>query len=158
MIRIRGINKLNPKVVRILRLLRLRQLHNGVFVRVNKAAVNMLRRVEPYITYGYPSRDTVRKLIYKRGYGKINGQRIPLTNNNLIEKTLGKKHNIICIEDLINEINSVGDHFKEANNFLWPFKLNPPRGGFVSKRHPIQRGGDWGNREELINDLILKML
>lgn len=51
-IRIRGINKLNPKVIRILRLLRLRQLHNGVFVRLNKASINMLRRVEPYITYG----------------------------------------------------------------------------------------------------------
>ena len=52
-IRIRGINKLNPKVTRILRLLRLRQLHNGVFVRLNKASINLLRRVEPYITYGY---------------------------------------------------------------------------------------------------------
>ena len=52
-IRIRGINKLNPKVTRILRLLRLRQIHNGVFVRLNKASINMLRRVEPYITYGY---------------------------------------------------------------------------------------------------------
>ena len=51
-IRIRGINKLNPKVTRILRLLRLRQLHNGVFVRLNKASINLLRRVEPYITYG----------------------------------------------------------------------------------------------------------
>ena len=51
-IRIRGINKLNPKVVRILRLLRLRQLHNAVFIRINKATINMLRRVEPYIAYG----------------------------------------------------------------------------------------------------------
>lgn len=157
-IRIRGINKLNPKVVRILRLLRLRQIHNGVFLRVNKASVNMLRRVEPYITYGYPSRDTVRKLIYKRGYGKVDGQRIPLTNNSIIEGVLGKKQNIVCVEDLINEINTVGPFFKEANNFLWPFKLTPPRGGFISKRHPIQRGGDWGNREDLINQLIAKML
>jgi len=157
-VRIRGILKLNPKVTRILRLLRLRQLHNGVFVRVNKASINMLRRVEPYITYGYPSRDNIRKLIYKRGYGKVDGQRIPLTNNNIIEGVLGKKHNIICVEDLINEIYTVGPAFKEANNFLWPFKLNPPRGGFISKRHPVQRGGDWGNREDLINTLISRML
>jgi large subunit ribosomal protein L7e len=51
-IRIRGINQLNPRVVRILRLLRLRQLHNGTFVRLNKASINLLRRVEPYITFG----------------------------------------------------------------------------------------------------------
>jgi large subunit ribosomal protein L7e len=118
----------------------------------------MLRRVEPYITYGYPSRDNIRRLIYKRGYGKVDGRRIPLNNNNIIEGVLGKKHNIICTEDLINEINSVGPAFKEANNFLWPFKLSPPRGGFVSKRHPVQRGGDWGNREDLINVLISKMI
>ena len=51
-VRIRGINQLNPRVVRILRLLRLRQLHNGTFVRLNKASINLLRRVEPYITFG----------------------------------------------------------------------------------------------------------
>ena len=52
-IRIRGVNHLDPRTVRILRLLRLRQLHNGAFVRINKATVNLLRRVEPYITFGY---------------------------------------------------------------------------------------------------------
>ena len=55
-----------------MRLLRLRQLHNGVFVKLNKATINMLRRVEPYITYGYLTRETVSKLIYKRGFGKVN--------------------------------------------------------------------------------------
>lgn len=89
-------NKLNPRCVRILRLLRLRQLHNGAFVRVNKASVNLLRRVEPYITFGYPSRETIKRLIYKRGFGKVNKQRIPLTNNSIIEQSLGK-HGIICI-------------------------------------------------------------
>lgn len=101
MIRIRGVNKLNPRCVRILRLLRLRQLHNGAFVRVNKASVNLLRRVEPYITFGYPSRETIKNLIYKRGFGKVNKQRIPLTNNSVIEQVLGK-YGIVCIEDLIN--------------------------------------------------------
>ena len=52
-IRIRGVNHLDPRTVRILRILRLRQLHNGAFVRINKATVNLLRRVEPYITFGY---------------------------------------------------------------------------------------------------------
>ena len=52
-IRIRGVNKLNPRTIRILMLLRLRQLHNGAFVRINKATTNLLRRVEPYMTFGY---------------------------------------------------------------------------------------------------------
>ena len=40
-------------------------------VQINKATLNMLRRVEPYITWGTPNLKTVRELIYKRGYGKV---------------------------------------------------------------------------------------
>jgi large subunit ribosomal protein L7e len=137
--------------------LRLRQIHNGVFVRVNKASANLLRRVEPYITFGYPSRETIRKLVLKRGFGKVNKQRIPLSNNEIVSESLNKQ-NINSVEDLINEIHTVGTHFKEANNFLWPFKLRAPRGGFAAKRHPFQRRGDWGNREEFINQLVARML
>ena len=55
----------------------------------------------------------VKELIYKRGYGKVNKQRIPLTENAIIEANLGK-HGIICIEDLVHEIISVGPHFKAS--------------------------------------------
>ena len=60
----------------------------------------MLKIVEPYIAYGYPSVKSVRDLIYKRGYGKIDKQRIALTDNQLIEANLGK-YGIVCMEDLI---------------------------------------------------------
>jgi large subunit ribosomal protein L7e len=74
-----------------------------VFVRLNKATMNMVRRVEPYVTYGYPSPSMIRKLIYKRGYGKVSGSRIPLTDNSIVEATLAK-HGIASVEDLIHEI------------------------------------------------------
>ncbi len=64
-----------------MRLLRIRQIHNAVFVRVNTATQNMLRRVEPYVTFGYPSLKTIRDLVYKRGFLKVNKSRIPITNN-----------------------------------------------------------------------------
>ena len=64
----------------------------------------------------------------------------------------------MSVEDLIHEIVTCGAHFKEANNFLWPFKLNSPKKGIEKKRHPYQNGGAWGNREEQINHLIHKML
>ncbi len=47
-----SINNLAPKPKKILQLLRLRQINNGVFVRVTKATEQMLRLVEPYVTYG----------------------------------------------------------------------------------------------------------
>jgi len=156
-VRIRGINNLAPQVRKILQLFRLRQLHNATLIRVNRATLNMIKKIEPYVTYGYPTRHTLSNLVYKRGYGKINKQRIPITSNEVIERGLGQ-HKIICTEDLINEIYNVGTHFKVANNFLWAFKLSSPSGGFNNKRHPFTKGGDWGNREEAINDLVARML
>merc|ERR1712112_627112 len=90
-IRITGINKLAPKPRKILKLLRLDQLHKGVFVKVTKPMTNMLKYIQPYIICGYPSLSTVRKLILKRGYGKVAKQRIPLTNNQIISEALGEK-------------------------------------------------------------------
>ncbi|KAL7133732.1 hypothetical protein ABFS83_12G159800 [Erythranthe nasuta] len=155
-IRIRGINAMHPTTKKILQLLRLRQIFNGVFLKVNKATMNMLHRVEPYVTYGYPNLKSVKELIYKRGYGKVNKQRIPLTDNSVVEQVLGK-HEIICMEDLIHEILTVGPHFKEANNFLWPFQLKAPLGGLKKKRNHYVEGGDAGNREDYINELIRRM-
>mmetsp|Transcript_98504 Transcript_98504/g.254629 ORF Transcript_98504/g.254629 Transcript_98504/m.254629 type:complete len:255 (+) Transcript_98504:66-830(+) len=157
-IRIVGIIKLSPKPRKVLQLLRLKQLHNGVFLKVNKPILNMLKCIQPYCAYGYPSLKTVRDLIYKRGFGKANKQRIPLSDNSIISDNLSK-FGIFGMEDLIHEIYTVGPNFKQAANFLWPFKLSAPKGGFVCKRHGFseQRGGDWGNREDLINELIGRM-
>ena len=83
------------------------------------------------------------------------------------------------VEDIIHEIYTVGPNFKQVrlvlgqtivsakyvflcfsqltcwfqvSNFLWPFKLSSPKGGFINKRHGFceARGGDWGNREALL--------
>ena len=152
-----SINKIAPKPRKILQLLRLIQINSGVFVRVTKATEQMLRLVEPYITYGEPSLKSVRELIYKRGFGKVDHQRIPLTDNAVIEQSLGK-HDILSIEDLVHEIFTAGPNFKQANNFLWPFKLSNPTGGWRTRKfkHFIE-GGDFGNRETNINKLIRQM-
>ena len=155
-VRVRGIMRMAPKTKKILQLLRLRQVQNGVFIKVNKASVNMLRLVEPYVTYGPPTIKTISDLIYKRGHGKINKQRIPLSNNRIIEDALGQ-FGIVCIEDVVHEIATVGPHFKEVNNFLWPFKLSSPLGGYVKKRNHYSEGGDAGNRAEDINALVRRM-
>lgn len=156
-IRIRGINNIAPKPRKILQLLRLLQINNGVFVKVTKATEQMLRLIEPYVTYGEANLKSVRELIYKRGYGKVNKQRIPLSNNAVIEEALGK-YDILSVEDLVHEIFTAGPNFKQASNFLWPFKLSNPNGGWRTRKfkHFVQ-GGDFGNRETNINGLIRQM-
>ena len=47
-----SINGVSPKVRKILQLFRLLQIHNGVFIKLNKATINMLRIVQPYVAYG----------------------------------------------------------------------------------------------------------
>lgn len=155
-IRIRGIMRTHPKTTKILQLLRLRQINSGVFVRMNKATAVMLRLVEPYITYGEPNVKSISELLYKRGYGKVNRQRIPITDNSVIAGSLGK-YGIICIEDVIHELATCGKHFKEVSNFLWPFKLSCPLGGFTDKGTHFTEGGDSGKRDDEINALIRRM-
>ncbi|KAB0349609.1 hypothetical protein FD754_014466 [Muntiacus muntjak] len=127
-IRIRGINGVSPKIF------------SGTFVNLNKASINMLRIVEPYI----------------RGYGKINKKRIALTDNALIARSLGR-YGIICMEDLIHEIYTIEKRFKEGNNFLWPFKSSSPPGGMKKKAIHFVEGGDAGNKEDQINRFIRRM-
>ena len=50
----------------------------------------MLKKVEPYVTFGYPNLKTIKDLIYKRGFLKIEKSRIPITNNSIIENVLCK--------------------------------------------------------------------
>merc|ERR1712098_378257 len=132
-VRIRGLNDMHPKTKKILQIMRLRQINLGVFMKVSKAATEMLKRVEPYLAYGYPNL------------------------NSVVEAGLGK-HGIICMEDLVHEIVTVGPHFTQANNFLWPFKLRAAKGGLAKKRKGFCEGGQAGNREDKMNDLIARML
>uniref|UniRef100_A0A5B7BEM6 Putative 60S ribosomal protein L7-2-like n=1 Tax=Davidia involucrata TaxID=16924 RepID=A0A5B7BEM6_DAVIN len=155
-IRIGGKNDMHPKTRKNLYSLRLRKIFNGVFVKANERMIEILQRVEPYVTYGYPNFKNVKDLIYKKGLGKINKQRVPLTDNNIIEQELGK-YGILCIEDIINEIANVGPHFKEVSSFLCPFSLNKQEKALQGKKRLYKDGGDTGNREDQINELISKM-
>ncbi|EPY26150.1 large subunit ribosomal protein L7e [Strigomonas culicis] len=156
-VRIRGIAKVNPKQRKILQLLRLRQIFNTVFVKLNKPIQNMLRAVEPYIAYGYPSLSTVRAMIYKRGYLKVNGQRVKISDNQIVKDKF-HTNDVVCVEDMVNQIFTCGKHFRTVTHGLWPFKLAPPEGGMRQKRRHFIEGGDFGNRETLINRLLKRMI
>lgn len=157
--RLRGINGVPPKPRKIMQLLRLRQINNAVFVRINKATLNMLKAIEAYVAIGYPSVRIMRKLIIKRGYARVNKQRIPITTNKLIHYKLGK-WGIHTVDDLVHELYTVGPHYSKCSRFLWPFKLQNPRGGYgrVGKLRHFVEGGAMGNRAGMINRFIRKCL
>ncbi|CAI0391178.1 unnamed protein product [Linum tenue] len=147
---------MDPKTRKILQLFRLRQVISSYLYRVSCMGLAPYESDFIVMYIRYPNLKSVKELIYKRGFGKLDKQRIPLTDNAIVEQGLGK-FGIICVEDLIHEIMTVGPHFKEANNFLWPFKLSAPLGGLKKKRNHYVEGGDAGNREDYINELIRRM-
>lgn len=61
------------------------------------------------------------------------------------------------MEDLVCETCTTEKCFKEANNFLWPFKLSSPQGGMKKKTRHFVEGGDAGNKEDKINRLVRRM-
>ena len=141
------------KANQILRLLRLDAINIGTFAKYNKTIRPLLRIVNPYIVIGTPSLATIRNLIQKRARVRIpvsemkaktekgeieEGEEydeshetvsLPLNDNNLIEEKLGD-NGIICTEDIIHEIASVGPSFKACVKFMEPFKLEPPVKGW----------------------------
>ncbi|XP_027349685.1 60S ribosomal protein L7-1 isoform X2 [Abrus precatorius] len=155
-IRIQGKKDMHPMTRKVLYSLGLRSVFSAVFLKPNDGIMGKLLRVEPYVTYGYPNLKSIKELIYKKGHAKIDKQKVPLTDNNIIEQELGK-FGILCIEDMVHQLYNVGPHFKEVVRFLWPFQLNKPAEGLKGSKTLYKDGGDTGNREDLINELINKM-
>jgi len=65
---------------------------------------------------------------------------------------------LFVLKILFMKIFTVGKKFKQVNNFLWPFKLRPPRGGWRKITRHYNEGGDFGNREDKINELVQRMI
>lgn len=132
----------------------------GVFLRYDESTRKKLHLIEPWVTYGIPSRSMVNDLIRRRGYGKLEGKRVPLSDNTIIEKALGEETDgaVICVDDMVHEISSVGKEFKKVNNFLWTFLLSAPKSKFQKQKLNYKDGGDYGDRGEEIDDLIRQML
>ncbi|WCJ30941.1 60S ribosomal protein L7 [Euphorbia peplus] len=155
-VRIQGKNDMHPRTRKVLYNLKLRRNFHGVFMKATAGVLEMLQKVEPYVTFGYPNLKNVDQLIRKKGYGKLNNETVPLVDNNIIEQALGK-YGILCLEDIIHQISTVGPHFKEITSFLGPFALSRAKGAFQGKKALFKDGGDTGNREDKINDLIDRM-
>lgn len=155
-VRIADIQGVSPPVLHTLRSLRLMKIFSGVFVKLDDSAVKMLQIVDPYVAWGFPNLKSVRELILKRGKAFVNGKRVPLTDNALIEEQMGP-HGVICLEDLIHELHTAGEHFPEVNRFLCPFALSVSRHAAVNRKGYHNELGDPGFKGVGINQLIRRL-
>lgn len=107
----------------IMNSLGLNRLHNTVLLKNNAESLALLKLIEPYVVYGYPTIQTVRDLIFKHGFLRINGKRTAISSNKLIEEHLGQ-HGCICIEDIVHDLFTVSDNFKNVRSLLLPFSVS----------------------------------
>lgn len=145
-------------VKRALSQLRLRNIYEGVFCRYNESARKMLHLVEPWVVYGVPSRGMVEDLIKRRGHGKVEGKRVPLSDNTIIEEALGADTGMICVEDMVHELYEVGASFAKANAFLWPFRLAAPKSKFQKQKlNEKDKREDYGDKGQEMDEYIKQM-
>lgn len=157
-IRMRDNISMSGRVRTALWSMRLKNLYEGVFVEYNETNQKLLHLVEPWVLYGIPTAGLISDLITRRGHGKIGKQRIPLSDNTIIESALGEETGIICVEDLVHELANAGESFQAASTFLWPFKLSPPKTRFEQQKLNDKNGKIYGDRGEEIDDFVKQML
>jgi large subunit ribosomal protein L7e len=158
-IRIRDDSGRPPKCVSsILQQLHLKQPNTGVFLRYTPVARKHLHLVEPWVVYGKPSEGIVKDLLERRSFGNVNGEKIPLSDNTIIENALGSEHGLICMEDLVHELTSAGNLFDVVAKFLWPFPLSESRSRFEKKLLALKQGKDYGDKGEAIDEYVKQML
>lgn len=130
--------------------------YQGVFVTSAPHINRLLKIAEPYITWGEPSLRTVRELFFKRAFIRIpNKKSRPLVDNTIVEQKLGHL-GLICVEDLIHEIYSLGENFNKVQKLVGRFQLSDPadKPKTNEKMSHTSIGGSYGYRGEQINALV----
>ena len=137
-VRIRGSPGLDKPKKDTLNMLNLTRVNHCVVIREDPSYIGMLRKVENYVTWGEITKETLEKLVLKRGR---------LTGNKKIEPEKVKK-----ITETILKEKSV------KNTPLKPvFRLHPPKKGYKSIK-VLYPKGDAGYRGEKINELLKRMI
>jgi len=143
---------------KILHNFNLQKKYEGVFIELTPENQKNLYLVSPCVIYGVPSKATVMEMIKRRGHGKVNNERVPLSNNVIIEETLGPKYGLLCLEDLAHEIYSGGENFKVVSNFFWPFQLTAPRSKLEKRIFKMKETKEYGDKGALIEDIVKLIL
>ena len=149
-VRVRGSVGVRGDIADTLKMLRLHRVNHCVIVPNTETYKGMLNKAKDYITYGEIDKDTLVKLILKRG-------RLP-GNKRLNEEKI-KELMDLSVEELAEKI--VNDEILLKNTPLKPvFRLHPPRKGYdkAGIKKPFSVGGALGYRGSEINTLLEKMM
>uniref|UniRef100_A0A182RFP2 60S ribosomal protein L7 n=1 Tax=Anopheles funestus TaxID=62324 RepID=A0A182RFP2_ANOFN len=163
----RGIKFLpNKDVLKTLVRLGLQFQRSATLHRLTPEVFAQLKVVEPYVIWGYPNISVVQELLFKyvrlrcNETGTESKKPVPLTSNKQVEDMFGSL-GMLCVDDLVHEIMTVGPHFDAIREQLRSFLLKNPAGGW---KNPKQKGklrsigGEAGFRGTDINLFFQRVL
>jgi len=149
-VRIRGEPDRHPEERTALRLLKLHKVFHCTLVPDTPSIRGILKTLEHVVAYGEIDKETLKKLIQKRG--ELKGGKC-VTIEYL--KSIGFDSYDALAEALINGKIAL----KDLPDFKPVFRLHPPKGGFKGsvKKH-FSEGGEVGYRGPGMNDILNKMI
>ncbi|WP_297072913.1 50S ribosomal protein L30 [Thermococcus sp.] len=150
LIRLRSGIRARGEVRDTLAMLCLHRINHLVIVDDTPSYRGMIQKVKDYITWGEIDKETLVKLLRKRG--RLVGNK-PITDEYVQEK-LG-----MSLEEFAEKVINGEMKLRDLPNIKPVFRLHPPRGGLKgSKKRSFKEGGALGYRGEKINELIERML
>ena len=131
----------------------------AIIILIYTFIIGRLKPLDDYVLYGFVSKRSVIELVHRRAFTTIKGSREPLSDNLIVEKVLGEK-GILCLNDLSDEVYSIGEHFDDAISILCTFKLSAPLGSYEARVLNVsnvleKKGGFVGDEMDAFLEKIL---
>jgi large subunit ribosomal protein L30 len=149
-VKVRGTVSAQREIRETLNFLHLTHTNHAVLIDSRASYKGMLQRVNSYVTWGEPSKETVVVMLQKRAR---------LTGNKKLTEEYLKKAGYKSIDDLAEAVLNCKVDFHKLPNIQPRFKLHPPTKGYKGKtKKGFKAGGEAGYRGEAINELVKRML
>jgi large subunit ribosomal protein L30 len=149
-VKIRGTVRAQKETRETLEFLHLVHTNHAVLIDSRAAYMGMLQRVNSYITYGEPTKETVAMMLQKRAR---------LAGHKKLTEEYVQKAGYKSIDDLAEAIVNCKIQFQKLPDVEPRFKLHPPSKGYKGKtKKGFKAGGEAGYRGEAINDLVKRMV
>lgn len=149
-IRLRGIQNINPKTKHTLRDLRLNRVNHAVVLPESATTKGMLQVAKDYVTWGEVDAATLANVIKTRG--RLVGDK-PITDAYLAKATPYKS-----IDALAAAVAKGEFAYKDIPEIKPLFRLHPAHQGHEGIKRSVQAGGALGYRGADINELLGRML
>jgi large subunit ribosomal protein L30 len=148
-IRLRGVQNLNPKTKDTLKYMRLNRVNHAVVLPESETTKGMLQVGKDYVTWGEVDAKTLASVIKTRG--RLVGDK-PITDAHVAKGTPFK-----TIDALADAIVSGKFHYKDVPDVKPIFRLHPAKQGLEGIKRSVQVGGALGYRGPGINELLGRM-